>query len=74
MKTKKPKNLKFNAPKYNDLFAAVSQHGGELHKGFWDMMIEAGFSKKQMAYRFTELLLGMNSVNKKILKTANFEK
>jgi hypothetical protein len=73
MKTKKPKNIKFTAPKYDELFCAVGQHGGELHKGFWDMMTEAGFTKRQMSHRFTQLLVGMNSVNDQILKAANFK-
>jgi len=73
MKNKKSKNIKFTAPKYDDLHAAVTQHGGELHKGFWDMMVEAGFTKKQMTYRFTQLLLGINSVNEKILLEAKFK-
>jgi hypothetical protein len=73
MKTQKPKNIKFTAPKYDELFAAVTQHGGELHKGFWDMMIEAGFTKKQITHRYTQMLLGINSVNSKILGAANFK-
>lgn len=73
MKTQKPKNIKFAAPKYDELFLAVTQHGGELHKGFWDMMIEAGFTKKQMSYRYAQMLLGINSVNNKILSAANFK-
>jgi hypothetical protein len=73
MNTKKPKTTKFTAPKYDDLFGAVTQHGGEFHRGFWDMMIEAGFTKKQMAYRYTQLLLGLNQTNTRILKEANFK-
>jgi hypothetical protein len=73
MKKPKAKALKFTAPKYDDLFGAVTQHGGEFHKGFWDMMIEAGFTKKQMAYRYTQLLLGINATNNQILKEANFK-
>jgi hypothetical protein len=37
------------------------------------MMIEAGFTKKQIAYRYTQLLLGINAANEKILKEANFK-
>lgn len=73
MNTKKSQVTKFTAPKYDDLFIAVSQHGGELHKGFWDMMTEGGFTKRQMTHRFTQMLLGINSVNEKILKEANFK-
>ena len=73
MKTKtttKTNNPKFTAPKYDDLFVAVTQHGGPMHKEFWDMMTEAGFTKKQMAYRYTQMLLGINCVNQNILKAA----
>lgn len=76
MKSKKPSRpttIKFTAPKYDDLFLAVTRHGGELHKGFWGMMVDAGFTKKQMSHRFTQLLTGMNEVNEKILKAANFK-
>lgn len=70
MKTKKSKATKFTAPKYDDLFFAVSKHGGEFHKGFWGMMVEAGFTKKQISYRYSQMLLGVNSINEKILKEA----
>jgi hypothetical protein len=73
MKKTKTKAVKFTAPKYDDLFAAVTQHGGEFHKGFWDMMVEAKFTKRQIAYRYTQLLLGINSINEQILKESKFK-
>jgi hypothetical protein len=67
-----PKINKFIAPKYDDLFCAVSQFGGPMHKEFWGMMTDAGFTKREMTYRFTQMLLGINAVNEQILKASNF--
>lgn len=68
MKTKTIKD-KYTATKYDNLHFAVAQHGSNMHRQLWDLMVDAGFNRKQIFTKYMKMLREVSSANHDILKT-----
>lgn len=63
---KTPKDI-YSSKRYEDLHFAICQHGSGMHRVFWDMMVDAGFSKKQIFTKYMKVLRNVSQVNNDIL-------
>jgi len=68
MKNKLPKDT-YSTKRFEDLHFAVCQHGTSMHKEFWDLMVDADFSKKQIFTRYMKMLRQTSQTNHLILKS-----
>lgn len=68
MKNKLPKDT-YTVKKYEDLHFAVAQYGTGMHKQLWDLMVDAGFNRKQIFTKYMKMLRNTAQVNHTILKT-----
>ena len=64
---------KYSVKSYEDLHFAVCQHGSSMHKEFWDMMVDAGFSKKQMFTKYMKMLRNVSQMNNNILNAVGVD-
>jgi len=67
-KDKLPKD-KYTPKRYDDLFFAVNFHGSSFHKDFFNLMVEADFSKKKIFSNYMNMLRRTSQVNHNILKS-----
>lgn len=67
-KDKLPKD-KYTSRRYEDLFFAVNLHGSSMHKDFFNMMVDANFSKKKIFSNYMRLLRKTSQINHTILKS-----
>lgn len=67
MKTKKTKFK--DKGKFEDLHFAVSQHGSEMHKTLFNMMVDTSMSKSQIVSSYLKLLRSTSETNHHILKS-----
>ena len=65
---KTPKDT-YSASRYNNLHAAICQHGSAMHRELWNIFVKAGFSKKQIFTKYMKMLRNVSSVNHDILKS-----
>ena len=59
----------YSASRYNNLHAAICQHGTAMHRELWDLFVEAGFSKKQIFTKYMKMLRNISIVNHGILRS-----
>lgn len=64
MKSKTPATSKFE-----DLHFAVSQHGSEMHKTLFNVMVDSAMSKRQIVNSYIKLLRSTSEANHNILKS-----
>jgi hypothetical protein len=65
MKTMKSKTT----GKFEDLHFAVSQHGSEMHKTLFNMMVDSAMSKRQIVSSYLKMLRSTSEANHNILKS-----
>jgi hypothetical protein len=65
---------KYNLPKdtysssrYDELHFAVAHYGTEMHRGLFDMLVDAGLSKRQIFTKYMKVLRETSAVNHDIL-------
>lgn len=66
MKTMKSKTT---TGKFEDLHFAVSQHGSEMHKTLFNMMVDSAMNKRQIVSSYVKLLRSTSEANHNILKS-----
>ena len=64
---KLPKDT-YSVGAYEDLHFAVSQYGSGMHRQLWDLMVEAGFNRKQIFSKYMKVLRETSQVNNKIIR------
>ena len=66
-KTKQPKTT-YKTSKFDELHFAVSRYGSSLHRELFDMMVDAGMTKKQIFLKFVKMIRQTSETNHKVLK------
>jgi hypothetical protein len=61
----------YSARKYENLHFAVSQYGSSYHREFFDLMVDAGMSKRQIFQSYMKMLRLHNVISTDILKEVN---
>jgi hypothetical protein len=64
---KLPKDT-YSASRYDELHFAVAHYGTEMHRGLFDMLVEAGLSKRQIFTKYMKVLRETSAVNHDILR------
>ncbi len=64
---KLPKDT-YSIARYESLHFAVAQYGTSFHREFWDMMVDAGLSKRKIFQSYMKMLRLHNSISHDILK------
>ena len=64
---KMPKDT-YSVRRYEDLHFAVSHYGTGYHRQLWDLMVEAGFNRKQIFSKYMKVLRETSQVNNKIIR------
>ena len=64
---KMPKDT-YSVRRYEDLAYAVAHYGTPMHKQFWDLMVDAGFNKKQIFSKYMKVLREISKSNGDILQ------
>jgi hypothetical protein len=71
---KLPKDA-YSAARYDELHFAVAHYGTAMHRNLWDLLVDAGLSKRQIFSQYMKVLRVTTAVNKDILYcvgTGNF--
>jgi hypothetical protein len=63
---KLPKDT-YTATRYNELHFAVAHYGTEMHKGLFNMLVDAGLSRRQIFTKYMKVLRETSAVNDTIL-------
>jgi hypothetical protein len=66
----------YSVRRYEDLAFAVAHYGTPMHKQLWDLMVDAGFNKKQIFSKYMKVLREISKSNGDILQcvgASNFE-
>jgi hypothetical protein len=58
----------YSVRRYEDLAFAVAHYGSFLHKQMWDLMVEAGFNRKQIFTKYMKMLRQTSKSNGDILQ------
>ena len=61
----------YSTSRYDNLHFAVTQYGSSFHREFWDMMVDAGMSKRQIFQSYMKMLRLHNVISSDILKEVN---
>jgi hypothetical protein len=64
---KLPKDT-YSAARYDELHFAVAHYGTEMHRGLFDMLVDAGLSKRQIFTKYMKVLRETSAVNHDILR------
>ena len=71
---KLPKDT-YSSARYDELHFAVAHYGTAMHRNLWDLLVDAGLSKRQIFSQYMKVLRVTTAVNKDILYcvgTGNF--
>jgi hypothetical protein len=63
---KLPKDT-YSAARYDELHFAVAHYGTAMHRNLWDMLVDAGLTKRQIFSHYMKVLRVTTAVNKDIL-------
>jgi hypothetical protein len=63
---KLPKDT-YSAARYDELHFAVAHYGTEMHRGLFDMLVDAGLSKRQIFTKYMKVLRTTTAVNNDIM-------
>ena len=66
----------YSSSRYDELHFAVAHYGTEMHRGLFDMLVDAGVSKRQIFTKYMKVLRETSAVNHDILRCVgamNFE-
>lgn len=63
---KLPKDT-YTAGRYQDLHFAVNHYGTQMHKVLWDMLVDAGMTKRQIFSNYMKVLRETTAINNDIL-------
>jgi hypothetical protein len=58
----------YSSPRYDELHFAVAHYGTEMHRGLFDMLVDAGLSKRQIFTKYMKVLRETSAVNHDILR------
>jgi hypothetical protein len=61
----------YSTSRYENLHFAVSQYGSSFHREFWDLLIDAGMSKRQIFQSYMKMLRLHSVISTDILKEVN---
>lgn len=64
---KLPKDT-YSSARYDELHFAVAHYGTEMHRGLFDMLVDAGLSKRQIFVKYMKVLRETSAVNHDILR------
>jgi hypothetical protein len=58
----------YTAARYDELHFAVAHFGTDMHRGLFDMLVDAGLSKRQIFTKYMKVLRETSAVNHDILR------
>ena len=58
----------YSAARYEELHFAVAHYGTDMHRGLFDMLVDAGLSKRQIFTKYMKVLRETSAVNHDILR------
>jgi len=58
----------YSPSRYDELHFAVAVYGTEMHRGLFDMLVDAGLSKRQIFTKYMKVLRETSAVNHDILR------
>lgn len=59
----------YSAARYDELHFAVAHFGTDMHRGLFDMLVDAGLSKRQIFTKYMKVLRETSAVNHTILRS-----
>jgi len=57
----------YSVRRYEDLAFAVAHYGSGIHRQLWDLMVDAGFNRKQIFTKYMKMLRDISHINHDIL-------
>jgi|LakMenE01Jun11ns_1017448.scaffolds.fasta_scaffold8496066_1 hypothetical protein len=63
---KLPKDT-YSSARYDELHFAVAHYGTAMHRNLWDLLVDAGLTKRQIFSQYMKVLRVTTAVNKDIL-------
>lgn len=58
----------YSSSRFEELQFAVAHYGTEMHRGLFDMLVDAGLSKRQIFTKYMKVLRETSAVNHDILR------